>query len=100
VYVGCTANYWQRINRHINDMKVGVHYKRVQYAYDLFGPPKYEVIGWVPTGENGYDMEKQCIAEAGARSLNFKNANQYEQYYTDKKNYIICDRYDDYWVNN
>ena len=100
VYVGFTANYLQRIAKHKNDMKVGVHYKRVQYTYDLFGLPEYQVIHILQDNEDGYDMERQCIAGAGARSLNFKNANQYEQYYTNKKNYIICDRYDDYWVNN
>lgn len=100
VYTGYTANYWQRVNTHMTKLKYGKHYKRVQHCYNIFGKPEYQIIHIVQENEVGYDLEKEYIAGAGARSLNFKHSNQYEQYYTNKKNYIICDRYDNYWVNN
>lgn len=95
VYIGYTANYWQRVNTHITKLKYGYHTKRLQHAYDIFGLPEYQVIHILQDNEDGYDMERQCIAGAGARSLNFKHGNLYEQWFIDKNTYTIVNRYGD-----
>ena len=93
VYVGRSSDTQFRYKRHIAKMKSGIHYKRVQNAYNLFGEPKLEILAQVKDDEYAPELEANYIAGAGARSLNSAHASYYEQYFTSKKKYKIVIRH-------
>ena len=76
-YIGRTSNFWQRINTHLVKMRHGNHTKRVQMAYDKYGEPKVGIIHHVTDDEYAPEVEANCIAGAGAFSLNQHHANKY-----------------------
>jgi len=93
VYIGRTRRPQARLERHLKDMRYGYHTKRVQKAYDLFGEPVFEIIHRVTDDEYDVEVEANCIAGAGARSLNFAHGCAYEQIFTDKDKFTIKRRF-------
>jgi hypothetical protein len=44
VYIGQSRNTGHRLNMHMSLMRRGIHAKKLQYAYNLYGEPQLEIL--------------------------------------------------------